>query len=122
MEYKPFWNKDTMETILVPIACNPPDFFTEFEPPFHNNRIESCEFRNERWEITSKSAMEQLRGERTRRLETTDMWALSDRTMTDAQKAYRQELRDLPSQFVDSPPQLDEFGQLTGVDWPKIEK
>lgn len=28
----------------------------------------------------------------------TDWWAVSDRTMTDAQTAYRQALRDIPAQ------------------------
>ena len=36
-------------------------------------------------------------------------------TMTDNQKAYRQELRDLPAT---SSPELDADGQLTGVTWP----
>jgi len=41
---------------------------------------------------------EQMRVQRDRLLKETDVWALSDRTMTDAQKNYRQALRDLPTQ------------------------
>ena len=36
-----------------------------------------------------------LRLERNSRLAATDVWALSDRTMSDAQKKYRQDLRDI---------------------------
>ena len=38
------------------------------------------------------------RGERDRLLIETDWWAMSDLTMTDAQTAYRQALRDVPEQ------------------------
>ena len=38
-----------------------------------------------------------------------------DLTMTQAQKDYRQALRDMPST---AEPQLDEQGQLTNVTWP----
>ena len=45
----------------------------------------------------------ELREERNRRLAETDWWALSDltMTMTDEQTAYRQALRDLPSNTAD---------------------
>ena len=56
-----------------------------------------------------------LRRERKSLLDKTDWWATSDRTMTDEQKAYRQELRDFPST---ASPSLDELGNLTGVTWP----
>tara|TARA_R100000995_G_scaffold55192_1_gene27139 strand:- start:57 stop:332 length:276 start_codon:yes stop_codon:yes gene_type:complete len=39
-----------------------------------------------------------MRVQRNKLLKETDTWALSDRTMTDAQKKYRQDLRDLPAQ------------------------
>ena len=42
-----------------------------------------------------------LRNKRNKRLRHTDDWALSDRTMTDAQKKYRQDLRDLPANTSD---------------------
>jgi len=41
------------------------------------------------------TAIELLREERNHRLRETDVWALSDRTMTDEQKKYRQDLRDI---------------------------
>lgn len=41
------------------------------------------------------TAIELLREERNHRLLETDVWALSDRTMTDAQTTYRQALRDI---------------------------
>ena len=39
--------------------------------------------------------LEQLRIERNFRLAETDWWGLSDSTMTDEQKKYRQDLRDI---------------------------
>lgn len=48
-------------------------------------------------DITGDDAMSYLRKERDRRLAETDWWANSDRTMTSEQTAYRQALRDLPS-------------------------
>ena len=59
--------------------------------------------------------MEKLREERTTKLCYCDQWALVDRIMTDEQKVYRQELRDLPST---STPSYDSDGQLLGVTWP----
>tara|TARA_R110000822_G_scaffold105031_1_gene232332 strand:- start:27 stop:263 length:237 start_codon:yes stop_codon:yes gene_type:complete len=41
-------------------------------------------------------------------LEHTDVWALSDRTMTAEQTAYRQALRDIP----------DQAGFPTDITWP----
>ena len=62
------------------------------------------------------NAMEKLREERTTKLCYCDQWALVDRIMTDEQKVYRQELRDLPAT---ASPELDEDGNLTGVTWPE---
>jgi hypothetical protein len=42
-----------------------------------------------------------LKRGRERELAQTDWWAMSDRTITDAQKAYRQFLRDLPANHSD---------------------
>ena len=42
-------------------------------------------------------AIAKLRQDRTRRLTTTDFYALQDVAMSDAMTAYRQELRDLPA-------------------------
>lgn len=40
-----------------------------------------------------------IRQERNRLLAETDWWAVSDRVMSDAEKQYRQNLRDLPNNF-----------------------
>ena len=45
----------------------------------------------------AKKQLEILRSERNILLFETDWWASSDLTMTDAQKKYRQDLRDLPA-------------------------
>jgi hypothetical protein len=52
--------------------------------------------------------MKLLRAERDRLIAATDWWAGSDRTMTSAQTAYRQALRDI----TDSATSLDD------VTWP----
>ena len=46
---------------------------------------------------TGLTAEEHMRYLRDKLLEETDWWANSDRTMTDAQTAYRTALRDLPA-------------------------
>tara|TARA_R100001082_G_C4293636_1_gene129288 strand:- start:100 stop:420 length:321 start_codon:yes stop_codon:yes gene_type:complete len=51
--------------------------------------------------IKNDADIETLRLKRNKRLASTDSWALSDRTMTDAQKKYRQDLRDLPAKTSD---------------------
>ena len=52
--------------------------------------------------------MQALRMERNLRLSVTDVWALSDRTMTQAQKDYRQALRDITENAT----------SLDDVSWP----
>ena len=59
-------------------------------------------------ELTAAEPMEALREERNRKLAETDWWAGSDLTMTDAQKSYRQELRDITK----------EYNSLDDVKWP----
>ena len=49
-----------------------------------------------------------VRGERNALLSETDVWALSDRTMTAEQTAYRQALRDI----------TDQAGFPTDITWP----
>ena len=66
-------------------------------------------------EVLEGRPIADLRIERNNLLIETDFWALSDRTMSQAQKDYRQELRDLPST---ASPELDENDQITGVTWP----
>lgn len=50
-------------------------------------------------EIKAEYPLNKLRSERNRRLAETDWWAVGDRTMTQAQKDYRQALRDITNQF-----------------------
>jgi hypothetical protein len=50
---------------------------------------------------TSAQDLANLRQIRDRKLSDTDWWAVSDRTMSDAQKKYRQDLRDLPANTAD---------------------
>ena len=45
--------------------------------------------------ISSDEKLDELRYVRSALLEQTDWWASSDLTMTDAQKKYRQDLRDI---------------------------
>ena len=48
---------------------------------------------------SAEKKLEYLRSERNYLLSETDWWALSDLTMTDAQKKYRQDLRDITKTF-----------------------
>ncbi len=59
-------------------------------------------------DLTAAEPMKELRAERDRLIAATDWWASSDLTMTDAQTAYRQALRDI----TDSATSLDD------VTWP----
>ena len=56
-------------------------------------------------------ALTQLRDERNNLLTNTDWWGASDNTMTDAQKKYRQDLRDLTAG-------LDTVEKGNAVVWP----
>ena len=56
------------------------------------------------------------RSKRNDLLKATDHYGLSDVTMTDDWRTYRQALRDLPAATAE--PQLDEQGNLTNVTWP----
>ena len=51
--------------------------------------------------FTSDELWRFLRNERDFKLKETDIWALTDRSITDAQKKYRQDLRDLPANTSD---------------------
>ena len=59
------------------------------------------------WTLRTMTA-DEARAERNTLLQATDVWALSDRTMTTEQTAYRQTLRDLTAQA----------GFPTNVTWP----
>ena len=56
-------------------------------------------------------AIRRLRGDRTRKLSSTDWYALQDVTMSDAMTAYRQDLRDLPAG-------LTTVAEVEAVSWP----
>jgi len=55
--------------------------------------------------------LQELRERRNALLAETDWWGTSDNTMTDAQKKYRQDLRNLPSG-------LDTVEKVANVTWP----
>ena len=61
-------------------------------------------------ELVNAYPMKQLRAERNQRLANTDWWASSDLTMTAAQTAYRQALRDI----------TDTYTSLDDVVWPEV--
>ena len=91
-------------------------------PRFHNINGESVQFTAE--EEAARDAEEQawadgalaraqsrLKEERNRRLAETDFYALSDVTMSDDMKTYRQNLRDLPDG-------KDTVDKCNNVTWP----
>ena len=59
-------------------------------------------------DLTAAEPMKELRAERDRLIAVTDWWASSDLTMTDAQKSYRQSLRDITK----------DYNSLDDVKWP----
>ena len=59
-------------------------------------------------DLTSAEPMKELRAERDKLIAATDWWASSDLTMTDAQTAYRQALRDI----------TEDYTSLDDVEWP----
>ncbi len=67
--------------------------------------------------IEEEFLIERMRNIRDAELKATDFWALADFTITDAQKEYRQALRDLPNNFT---PAIDENGQLVMTDFPTL--
>ena len=65
--------------------------------------------------ISTEELMDRLRQQRTQLLAQTDWRFRSDLTPSQAWIDYCQALRDLPA---NSTPTLDEYGNLTGVNWP----
>tara|TARA_A100001388_G_scaffold147610_1_gene109560 strand:- start:3924 stop:4277 length:354 start_codon:yes stop_codon:yes gene_type:complete len=67
--------------------------------------------------LQSEEPMKRLRLYRNSLLAETDWWVLPDRTASEAQLAYRQALRDLPSTAT---PVLDNTSKpgISGVTWP----
>jgi hypothetical protein len=59
-----------------------------------------------------------LRLRRDHLLRETDWWAVSDRTMTQEQTAYRQALRDLPATYPTA--FINPSGSWQNVSWPVL--
>ena len=66
------------------------------------------EVKAEKDKLVAEEPMKLLRAERNMKLAETDWWASSDLTMTDAQKKYRQDLRDITKTY----------DSLEKVKWP----
>jgi hypothetical protein len=57
-----------------------------------------------------------VRKTRDRLLRSTDIWALTDRVMTQSQTDYRQALRDLPQTYPDA--KIGSSGTWENITWP----
>ena len=66
-------------------------------------------------DVPEEELVRRLRQIRDAELKATDFWALSDRTITAAQRTYRQELRDCMSTIT---PAIDSNGFLIMTDFP----
>ena len=73
---------------------------------------------DEKTKLEAAAPMVELRRQRDVKLAETDFYALSDVTMSDNMKTYRQELRDLPAASGGKDATL-ENGDLKNVTWPK---
>ena len=91
-------------------------------PRYHNINGVRVQFTAEEetaWDAKEKAwkegaldrALTNLRDKRYNLLSETDWWGASDNTMTDAQKKYRQDLRDLTTG-------LDTVEKVNSVTWP----
>ena len=91
-------------------------------PRYHNINGVKVQFTAEEetaWDAKEKAwadgaldrALVGLRNKRNSLLAETDWWGASDNTMTDAQKKYRQDLRDLTNG-------LDTVDKINAVVWP----
>jgi hypothetical protein len=60
-----------------------------------------------------------IRAERDKLISKTDWWVLPDRTPSQAELNYRQQLRDFPSTLDLSSVELNPEGLLVNVQWPK---
>ena len=91
-------------------------------PRYHNINGVKVQFTAEEetaWDAKEKAwadgaldrALVGLRNKRNSLLAETDWWGVSDNTMTDAQKKYRQDLRDLTAG-------LDTVDKVNAVVWP----
>ena len=68
--------------------------------------------------IDAAAPMKELRKQRDAKLAETDWTALSDVTMADNMKTYRQALRDLPASDDGKDASLASDGSLENVKWP----
>ncbi len=68
------------------------------------------------YRLSDEEFMIAVRYERDKKLAETDWWALSDRTMTPEQTAYRQSLRDFTDTVVRPDEQL--MPCLENLNWP----
>jgi hypothetical protein len=119
IEYVIYGNEPTDET----------SFYANFYKVMGTKEDGSAELSNDptdhnvtwRWvsqkkqQLIDAEPMRLLREERNRLIALTDWWASSDLTMTQAQRDYRQALRDITTTQT---PALDADGNLTGVTWP----
>ena len=91
-------------------------------PRYHNIdgvRVQFTAEEETAWDAKEKAfidgaldrALVELRDKRNGLLAETDWWGASDNTMTDAQKKYRQDLRDLTAG-------LDTVDKVNAVVWP----
>ena len=69
--------------------------------------------------IDAAAPMKELRSQRDAKLAETDWTALSDVTMADNMKTYRQALRDLPASNDGKNASLASDGSLENVKWPQ---
>ena len=69
--------------------------------------------------IDAAAPLKQLRIERNAKLAETDHHALSDVTLADNMKTYRQQLRDLPASSGGKDATLNANGSLENVTWPQ---
>ena len=73
---------------------------------------------DEKTKLDAAAPLIELRKQRDAKLVETDFYALSDVTMSDEMKTYRQELRDLPAHSNGKNATLKD-GVLENVSWPK---
>ena len=73
---------------------------------------------DEKAKLDAAAPMEELRRQRNEKLAETDFHALSDVTMADNMKTYRQQLRDLPAASGGKDATLKD-GVLENVTWPQ---
>ena len=69
--------------------------------------------------IDAAAPMKELRRQRDAKLAETDWTALSDVTLADNMKTYRQQLRDLPASADGKDASLASDGSLENVKWPQ---